>query len=70
MTKHEIKPDAVYKSKWNVWNLATNNCTMILATIPMIAPPELARLVSMPNMNSPPNTAQYEPEYLVEFVPQ
>ena len=51
MTKHEIKPDAVYKSKWNVWNLATNNCTMILATIPMIAPPELARLVSMPNID-------------------
>ena len=65
MTKHEIKPDAVYKSKWNVWNLATNNCTMILATIPMIAPPELARLVSMPNMNSPPILPNMSPSILL-----
>ena len=65
MTKHEIKPDAVYKSKLNVWNLATNNCTMILATIPMIAPPELARLVSMPNMNSPPILPNMSPSILL-----
>ena len=38
---------------------------MILATIPMTAPPELARLVSIPNINNPPILPNMRPSILL-----
>lgn len=70
MTKHEIKPDAVYKSKWNVTESGnkqlhddtcnyTNDCSSGIGAFGKHAQHEQSS-----------HTTQYEPEYLVEFVPQ